>query len=123
MPKPLEGIRILDLTIWQQGTYATAILADLGADVIKIEERAGGRPRPRRMDRARGRPQRVLRGAQSRQAFDRARPEASARAATRCCKLCETADAFVTNFRVQAMRGLRLDVRRHRGRESARSST
>ncbi len=42
MKKILEGIRVLDWTIFQQGPVASMILGDLGADVIKIEERVGG---------------------------------------------------------------------------------
>src|SRR5438309_1434423 len=44
MPMPLEGIRVIDWTIWQQGPVASVMLGDLGADVIKIEERVGGDP-------------------------------------------------------------------------------
>ncbi|MDD5094588.1 MAG: CoA transferase [Dehalococcoidia bacterium] len=44
MKKPLEGYRVLDWTIWQQGPVATVMLGDLGAEVIKIEERTGGDP-------------------------------------------------------------------------------
>ncbi|HEY0958295.1 MAG TPA: CoA transferase [Novosphingobium sp.] len=39
---PLEGIRIIDWTVWQQGPVAGAMLGDLGAEVIKIEERERG---------------------------------------------------------------------------------
>ncbi|MDP2948822.1 MAG: CoA transferase [Chloroflexota bacterium] len=35
--RPLEGIKILDFTIAQQGAYATLLLADMGAEVIKVE--------------------------------------------------------------------------------------
>ncbi len=39
---PLDGIRVIDWTIWQQGPVAGAMLGDLGAEVIKIEEREKG---------------------------------------------------------------------------------
>jgi len=45
MAGPLDGVRIVDFTLYQQGPYATVMLADMGAEVIKVERREGERTR------------------------------------------------------------------------------
>ncbi len=41
MPGPLDDIRILDFTRFQQGTFGTAQLGDLGAEIWKVEQPGG----------------------------------------------------------------------------------
>jgi crotonobetainyl-CoA:carnitine CoA-transferase CaiB-like acyl-CoA transferase len=37
----LDGLRVLDLSVWRPGPYATQLLAEIGADVLKIEPPGG----------------------------------------------------------------------------------
>ena len=40
--RPLEGLRVLDLTRLLPGGFCTLLLADLGAEVLKVEDTSGG---------------------------------------------------------------------------------
>lgn len=44
LPVPLSGVRVLDLTRLLPGAFATLMLAELGAEVIKVEDPRGGDP-------------------------------------------------------------------------------
>ena len=119
MTMPLEGIRVVDWTIWQQGPVASVMLGDLGADVIKVEERVGGDPgrgvlRAQGLDLTRS-PELLLRGQQPQQEEPHRRPEEARgrrdRAAAR-----GRADVFVQNFRQGVAARLGLDAATLRAR-------
>jgi len=44
VPRPLSGLRILDFSRLLPGPYCTLLLSRLGADVVKVEDVAGGDP-------------------------------------------------------------------------------
>ena len=104
---PLEGVRVIDFTNVVAGPYAAMILADQGADVIKIEG-------PRRRDFARG----AGEGAsQLNSVFlnnNRNKRSLSVDATTEegrdiVLRLAATADVFVQNYRPGVMTRLGID--------------
>ena len=44
MEKPLRGVRVIEVAMWVAGPSTAAVLADWGADVIKLESPNGGDP-------------------------------------------------------------------------------
>lgn len=103
---PLEGMRVLDFTTTIAGPYCTRMMADLGAEVIKIETSEGDmmRSRPPLRDGASTSYGQLNAGKKS-IVLDLKRPEA--REAVR--RLLATSDFLVENFRPGVMTRFGLD--------------
>ncbi len=97
MPGPLDGYRIIDLTSMISGPLATMILADQGADVIKVENPDGGDHTRAANNRRNGFSASFLNNNRNKRsiALDLKDP-AALRVVLR---LLGTADVFVQNFR------------------------
>jgi len=103
---PLHGIRIIDMTSVLMGPFATQLLGDMGADVIKIEAPGGDITREIGPLRHAGMGSIFLHANRNKRSvvLDLKRPEGR----DALLRLAATADVLVYNVRPQAMRRLQL---------------
>ncbi len=103
---PLQGTRIVDMSSVLMGPFATQILADYGADVIKIESADGDLLRLGGALRNPGMGSLYLQTNRNKRSVVLDAKQAEGRAAL--LKLCASADVFVSNIRPAAMKRLQL---------------
>jgi len=109
---PLAGVRVVDLTTVIMGPYATQILADYGADVVKVEPPEGDIMRGAGPMKSPAMGHLHLQMSRNKRSVVLDVKKDGARRAL--LRICEKADVFVHNVRLAAMERLRLgpsDVR------------
>jgi crotonobetainyl-CoA:carnitine CoA-transferase CaiB-like acyl-CoA transferase len=104
MTGPLAGIRILDLTSVVAGPFATQMLGDMGADVIKIEAPEGDAPRHTGPARSPGMAALFMGLNRSKRSLVLDLKQARAKDAL--WRLIATADVLIHSMRPQKMAGL-----------------
>jgi crotonobetainyl-CoA:carnitine CoA-transferase CaiB-like acyl-CoA transferase len=97
MPGPLHGFRIVDLTSVVSGPMATMILADQGADVIKVENPDGGDLTRHQNNQRAGFSAGFLNNNRNKRSIALDLRDPAAKQAV--IRLVATADVFVQNFR------------------------
>jgi crotonobetainyl-CoA:carnitine CoA-transferase CaiB-like acyl-CoA transferase len=103
---PLQGLRVIDLTSIVMGPYASQMLADYGADVIKVEAPGGDVMRKTGPMRHPDMGAMYLQMNRNKRSIVLDLKQAAARDAL--VKLCKTADIFLHNVRLRSMRRLKL---------------
>lgn len=111
MAQALEGITVLDFTIWQQGPVATTALADMGAEVIKIEERVGGDPGRGLVWRSDQTPLATYFECHNRNKKGIALDVRKEKGQEVIYRLAKKADVFVQNFRPGVVERLKIDYK------------
>ncbi|KAB2910737.1 MAG: CoA transferase [Dechloromonas sp.] len=104
---PLKGVRVVDLTSVLMGPFATQILGDLGADVIKVEAPEGDIVRRYNPSRSAGMPGVFMNLHRNKRSIVLDLKSAAGADAFR--RLVGTADVIVHNVRSQAMARLGFD--------------
>jgi crotonobetainyl-CoA:carnitine CoA-transferase CaiB-like acyl-CoA transferase len=103
----LEGVRVIDLSSVVMGPYATQILGDMGADVIKIEPPTGDSTRLTQPQRHPGMGALALNVNRNKRSVALNLKTDAGRAAA--LDLVRNADVLVTNMRPDALQRLGLD--------------
>jgi crotonobetainyl-CoA:carnitine CoA-transferase CaiB-like acyl-CoA transferase len=107
MSGPLAGIRVLDLTTVQMGPWCTRILADFGADVIKVEAPGGDSSRYTGVPRHRGMSGTFQHNGRGKRSIAIDLKQTEARDVI--LRLVPTVDALASNIRQAALARLGLD--------------
>ena len=103
---PLAGVKVIDLTSVMMGPYATMILGDYGADIVKVESPEGDVMRYAAPMRSQRMGAMYLQGNRNKRSIVLDLKKASGREAL--LRLAATADVFVHNVRPAAMTRLKL---------------
>jgi crotonobetainyl-CoA:carnitine CoA-transferase CaiB-like acyl-CoA transferase len=106
--KPMQGIRVIDLSSVVFGPMASQVFADYGADVVKIEPPTGDSTRYTGPGKEPGMAGIYLSNNHSKRSvvLDLKKPEAQAVLR----RLCETADVLMANIRPQKLPSLGIDA-------------